>query len=176
MADKIIVFKTELGDIEFTLRPKWDKLACDRFLQLVNSGFYNGAPWFRIVPNFVIQCGISSNKDLHSEWGEKTFKDSPVKKGNSAWTVAFGKSGQPNSRTSHVYINLKDNLFLDDSGFSAFAEITAGKDVVKAIVDKAGAELSGDQERMCSQGTEHLKTEEPFASSIVWIQSASVKE
>lgn len=176
MADSIIVFETDLGDIEFTLRPKWDKFACDRFLELVQLGFYDGAPWFRIVPGFVIQCGISSDKGLHAEWGEKTFKDSPVKKGNTPWTVAFGKTNQPNSRTTHIYINLKDNSFLDDHGFSAFAEITNGQAVVKSIVDKANDEITGDQDRMKFEGTDHLKTEEPFANTIVWIKSAYVKQ
>lgn len=176
MSDSIVIFETDLGDIEFTLRPKWDKLACERFLELVKDGFYNGAPWFRVVPNFVIQCGVSSNKELQQKWGEKTIKDSPVKKGNLPWTVAFGKTNNPNSRSSHIYINLKDNSFLDQHGFSAFAEITNGKQVVEEIVKKAGNEIAADQVRMSIEGTDFLKTEEPFNQTIVWIKKAYIKQ
>ena len=65
---------------------------------------------------------------------------------------------------------------LDCVGFSAFAEITNGQAVVKSIVDKANDEITGDQDRMKFEGTDHLKTEEPFANTLVWIKSAYVKQ
>ena len=167
-----VIFQSELGDIEFTLHPEWDTPACDRFIELVNAGFYNGAPWFRVVPNFVIQCGISSIYRLQRTWCDSTFQDSPVVMGNRQWSVAYGKTNEPNSRNTHVFINLKDNYFLDSHGFSAFAEITNGFDVINAIVAKAGDEISGDQERMNVEGTDHLKEEEPWCDALVWIERA----
>jgi len=128
-----VVFETTKGNIVLTVHPDWAPIGAAHFLELVNAKFYDGAPWFRVKEGFVAQCGISADPLLNKEWGEKTINDEPVKQGNQAWYVAFGKTSLPNSRSTHIFINLSDNSDLDPQGFACFAQVTEGKDVAQNL-------------------------------------------
>jgi peptidyl-prolyl cis-trans isomerase A (cyclophilin A) len=129
-----VVFETTKGNIVLTVHGDWAPLGAAHFLELVNAKFYDGAPWFRVMEGFVAQCGISADPALNKEWGEKTINDEPVKQGNEAWYVAFGKTSQPNSRSTHIFINLSDNTrSLDPQGFACFAQVTDGQDVAQNL-------------------------------------------
>ncbi|MEZ5336777.1 MAG: peptidylprolyl isomerase [bacterium] len=128
-----VKFECTNGDIIFAVHHEWNPLAAERFLTLVNSGYYDGAPWFRVIDGFVAQCGISADPRLNREWDEATFPDEEVLVGNTRGMVAFGKTGDPDSRTTHIYINFGDNSRLDEKGFSAFAEVWQGLDVADAL-------------------------------------------
>ncbi len=177
-------FETQLGNIDILVHPEWDEVGSQHFIELVKDGFYTNAPWFRIVNGSdtqlgVIQCGISGKPELQAKWGMNTIPDSPVVQGNTPWTMVFGKSGQPNSRSTHIFINTKDNSQgLDSQGFSAFAEVIAGKDVVSKIVAKSKAakdeDFSVSQEQMQTQGVEFIKTDPAFKNRIVWIKKATI--
>lgn len=172
-------FETQLGNIDILVHPEWDLYGAKRFLDLVKDGFYTNAPWFRIVPGFVIQCGVSGKPELQAKWGMNTFEDSPVLKGNEPWTLSFGKSGAPNSRSTHIFINVGNNIpSLDPQGFSAFAEVLAGKDVVEKIINKSGAQpgddFSVDQGKMQAEGIEFIKKDPMYKDKIVWIKKTTI--
>ena len=57
-----VVFETTKGDITFELHPEWAPIGVEHFLELVNAGFYDGAPWFRVLPGFVAQCGVAEKR------------------------------------------------------------------------------------------------------------------
>jgi len=129
-----VVLETTKGNIVLTVHNDWAPIGAAHFLELVNAKFYDGAPWFRVKEGFVAQCGISADPALNKEWGEKTIDDEPVKQGNQAWYVAFGKTGLPNSRSTHIFINLGDNTrWLDAQDFACFAQVTEGIDVVQKL-------------------------------------------
>lgn len=177
-------FETQLGNIDVLVHPEWDEVGSQHFIELVKDGFYTNAPWFRIVNGSdaqlgVIQCGISGKPELQAKWGMNTIPDSPVIQGNTPWTMVFGKSGQPDSRSTHIFINTKDNTQgLDSQGFSAFAEVIAGKEVVTKIVTKSKAakdeDFSVDQGKMQAEGVEFIKTDPTFKNRIVWIKKAYI--
>jgi cyclophilin family peptidyl-prolyl cis-trans isomerase len=130
----IVVLKTTKGDVVLEVHPEWSPLGAAHFLELVKLKFYNGAPWFRVLDGFVAQCGISADPELNAKWMEKTILDEPVVQGNQPGYVAFGKSAMPNSRTTHIFINMADNTqSLDPQGFSCFAKVIAGMDVVAQL-------------------------------------------
>ena len=130
----VIVLETTKGDIELTVHREWAPIGADHFTDLVNAGFYDGAPWFRVIDGFVAQCGIAADPELNEQWSDRTILDEPVKQGNQAGYVAFGKTGMPNSRSTHIFINLADNRDgLDPQGFACFAQVTSGMDVVRSI-------------------------------------------
>ena len=70
-------------------------------------------------------------------WQTATIKDDPVKQSNKKGFLTYAMGG-PNTRTTQVFINLKDNSRLDRDGFAAFGEITDGMHVVEMLYDQYG--------------------------------------
>jgi cyclophilin family peptidyl-prolyl cis-trans isomerase len=143
-----VVLETTKGDVVLAVHPDWSPVGAAHFLELVRLGFYDGAPWFRVIDGFVAQCGIAPSPPLNEEWGEKTIQDDPVVEGNKRGRVAFGKTGAPDSRSTHIFINYRDNSGLDPQGFSAFAEVVDGMD----LADSFTRCEYNDQYRLKQQG------------------------
>lgn len=129
----MVVLETTKGDIVIKLHPEWSPKGVEHFKELVNAGYYNGAPWFRVIEGFVAQCGVAADPKLNMAWGEKTITDEPVVEGNKRGRVTYGMSGQPNSRSTHIFINFADNSRLDGQRFAAFGEVEAGMDVADKL-------------------------------------------
>lgn len=130
----VVVMETTKGNIVLEVHKEWSPLGVAHFLELVKAKFYDGAPWFRVIDGFVAQCGIAADPALNAAWGEKTIQDEPVKQGNQPGYVAFGKSGAPNSRSTHIFINLADNTqALDPQGFACFAKVIEGMDIALSL-------------------------------------------
>jgi peptidyl-prolyl cis-trans isomerase A (cyclophilin A) len=130
----VVVLDTTKGVIEITVRPEWAPIGAEHFLKLVKDKFYDGAPWFRVIEGFVAQCGVSANPEMNVKWASVKLNDEPVLKGNTQWTVCFGKTMAPNSRGAHIFINLVDNTnSLDPQGFACFGEVTKGMDVAQSL-------------------------------------------
>jgi cyclophilin family peptidyl-prolyl cis-trans isomerase len=130
-----VVLETTKGDIVLAVHPGWSPLGAEHFLKLVAAGFYDGAPWFRVIDGFVAQCGIAADPALNRQWADATIKDDPVVQGNQRGRLAFGKTGAPNSRSTHIFINYRDNSAgLDRQGFSAFAEVVEGMEIADGLV------------------------------------------
>jgi cyclophilin family peptidyl-prolyl cis-trans isomerase len=159
-----VVFETTKGNITMEIHKEWAPLGAEHFLQLVNEGFYNGAPWFRVIDGFMAQCGIAADPAMNEKWAEATIQDEPVVKGNLRGFVAFGKSSLPNSRSSHIFINMVDNSsMLDGQGFACFAEVVEGMEVV----DKLARVEYQDQGGLAAPGgLEKFKTQFPNADYI----------
>jgi peptidyl-prolyl cis-trans isomerase A (cyclophilin A) len=140
-----VVLETTKGNIVLAVHPEWAPNGAAQFLDLVRLGFYDGAPWFRVIdrmdPNnpdapatpFVAQCGIAADPELNKQWGEANIQDDPVVMGNTRGRIAYGKTDEPNSRSTHIYINFGDNSRLDAKGFAAFAEVVEGMDVADSL-------------------------------------------
>lgn len=114
----------------------------------------NDAAFFRVVPGFVVQFGISGMPSVSKAWEPLTIKDDPVILSNVAGTIAFATAG-PDTRTTQVYINLADNSGLDKQGFTPFGKVTAGMDVVLGLNSEAGQDP--DQDLIYSQGNAYLR-------------------
>ena len=128
-----VVLETTKGEIALAVHPEWAPVGAAHFVELVQSGFYDGAPWFRVISQFVAQCGISADPALNARWGELRIKDDPVVQGNKPGTVAYGKTNEPHSRSTHFYINYGDNSRLDGMGFACFAQVVEGMDVARKL-------------------------------------------
>jgi peptidyl-prolyl cis-trans isomerase A (cyclophilin A) len=131
-------FETTAGDFVIEVKREWAPNGADRFYQLVTSGFYDECKFFRVVPKFMVQFGISGDPKTAAKWKEATIKDDPVIKSNKKGFVTFAKSGLPNSRTSQVFISFGDNTFLDSQGFSPFGQVVEGMSVVEKINSQYG--------------------------------------
>jgi cyclophilin family peptidyl-prolyl cis-trans isomerase len=164
-----VKFETTKGDFVVAVEREWAPRAADHFFELVQTKFYDGVRFHRVIRGFVCQFGISPNRQLQEIWGAAKIPDDPVKLKNSKGTVAFAQLG-PNSRTTQVFINLRDNRVLDASGFAAFGKVTEGMDVVERLYFSYGevAPRGGgpDPTQIEIQGYSYLDRQFPRLDSI----------
>ena len=123
-----VKLKTTQGDIIIDVKKEWAPLGAQRFYTLVKSGYYTDIAFFRVIDGFIAQFGISGDPALNTEWRNRKIQDDPVVQSNTAGTVTFAMGGK-NTRTTQVFINLKDNKALDKMGFAPFGKVRDMKNV-----------------------------------------------
>jgi len=159
------------GTFTLEVHPEWAPLGAKRFLELVDDteGFWKGLRFFRVISGFMAQFGIAGNPDIAAQWKEKTIPDDPVMESNKRGYVSFATSGE-NSRTTQMFINLVDNTNLDGMGFSPFAVVVKGMDVVDRIYSGYGEGApSGrgpNQMKIQLEGNRYLKRNFPLLSYV----------
>ena len=158
-------FKTTKGDFTIEVHRTWAKNGADRFYNLVKSGFFDGTKFFRVVPPFVVQFGISPYPEVSKQWRSATIPDDIVTLHNERGGVTFAAAG-PNTRTTQVFINLGDNRSLDNGGFAPFGAVTKGMDVVDKLYSGYGDEPTPHQGEMQLQGNAWLEKNYPKLDSI----------
>lgn len=151
-------FETTKGKFVVEAVHDWSPKGVDRFYQLVQEGFFKDIAFFRVVNNFVVQFGIHGDPNVSKVWREKTFPDDKVKESNKTGYISFATAG-PGTRTTQLFVNLRDNTNLDGMGFSPFAKVVEGLDVVKKITGEYGE--SPNQAKIQSEGNAYLKKEFP---------------
>lgn len=130
-------FDTSKGAFTVEVTRAWAPRGADHFYNLVHTGFYNGARFYRVVRNYVAQFGIAADPDMNRLWGSTSIPDDPVKESNRKGTIAFAMRG-PGTRTTQVFINLKDNRALDKDGFAPFGKVVEGMEVVESLYNSYG--------------------------------------
>jgi len=148
-----VKFTTTAGDFTVKVTRAWAPLGADRFYNLVRHHFFNGAAFFRVVPGFIVQFGISAYPQVAAAWRNAPIKDDPVAKTNHISYLTFATAG-PNTRTTQLFINFRENAQLDSQGFAPFGEVTQGMDVVGKIY--AGYGEKPDQGEIESRGAGYL--------------------
>ena len=145
-------FDTSAGPFVVLVHRSWAPKGADRFYNLVKYGFFDNARFFRVMPNFMVQFGINGDPAIQKPWQDADITDDPVTQSNKRGTMTFANRG-PNSRSTQVFINFKDNSFLNDR-FAPFGEIVSGMEAV----DKINAEYreDPDQGMIQSQGNAYL--------------------
>lgn len=161
-----VKFETTKGDFIVQVHREWSPYGADRFHELVRSGVYDNAKFFRAVKGFVVQFGIPADRMISAEWKEKFIPDDPVVKSNARGYLTFAKPGMPNSRTTQVFINTVDNARLDAMGFSPFAEVVEGMDVVDALNTEYGDAPTPRQMDIYLEGNAFLEKEYPNLDGI----------
>lgn len=156
-------FTTTRGDIVVEVTRAWSPRGADRFYNLVKYHFFDGAAFFRVVPGFVVQFGISPRPDVARVWQTANIADDPVTQTNARGTLTFATAG-PNTRTTQLFINLGSNANLDGQGFSPFGKVTSGMELVDQIYSEYGE--SPDQGRIQGEGKAYLEKEFPKLDTI----------
>merc|ERR1711948_238367 len=90
--------------------------------------------------------------------------DDTVKQSNKAGYITYAKTSQPNSRNTQLFINYKDNAFLDDQGFAPFGEVEG--DGMKVVRDIYACGEKPDQGMIVKQGNAYLDSKFPELSKI----------
>ncbi len=161
-----VQFDCSNGTFVVECYPEWSPLGAAQFKVAVKAGVYNEARFFRVLPDYIVQFGISGNPEVANEWEIKTILDEPVKQPNEKGTITFAKSSAPNSRTSQVFINLVDNSRgLDSLGFSPFGKVISGMDVVEGINGEYAERPV--QDMILTRGNAYLKENFPNLDYII---------
>jgi peptidyl-prolyl cis-trans isomerase A (cyclophilin A) len=162
-----VKFATTAGDFTVAVHRDWAPLGADRFYNLVRNHFFNGETFFRVVPNFIVQFGLSGDPAINKAWENATIKDDPFKQHNTRGTVVFANAG-PNTRATQFFINLRDNSSSLDApvqiGFTPFGVVTEGMENVDKIFPGYGE--SPSQDAITNRGDAYLKKSFPNLTRI----------
>jgi peptidyl-prolyl cis-trans isomerase A (cyclophilin A) len=156
-------FETSAGAFTVGVTRAWAPGGADRFYNLVKNGFFDGTRFFRVVPGFVVQFGLSGDPAISARWHLASIPDDPVKQHNTRGTITFATAG-PNTRTTQLFINFADNLNLDGMGFSPFGTVVDGMGVVDRIYAAYGERP--DQGLIEGRGNAYLASQFPKLDSI----------
>jgi peptidyl-prolyl cis-trans isomerase A (cyclophilin A) len=161
-----VQFETTKGIFIVEVTREWSPNGVDRFFNLVKNGFFDGIKFFRVVPGFVVQFGIHGDPSLAGNWLESNIQDDPVKTSNKRGYLTYAKSGAPNSRSTQLFINLADNVRLDDMGFSPFAKVIKGMEVVDKLYGGYGEQITQLQGQIAAEGNKFLEKNYPKLDGI----------
>jgi peptidyl-prolyl cis-trans isomerase A (cyclophilin A) len=142
---------TTLGDIVVELDAEKAPKTVDNFLQYVKSGHYDDTVFHRVIDGFMIQGG-GYKQDLQPK---PTRPPIPLESrnglSNARGTLAMARTGIPDSATAQFFINVNDNLPLDQAnsrdghGYAVFGKVVAGMDVVDKIKSQPTHTMGGHQ-------------------------------
>jgi cyclophilin family peptidyl-prolyl cis-trans isomerase len=131
---------TSLGVVELELDAQRAPGTVRNFMNYVESGFYNGMIFHRVIPGFMIQGGgfVPGMREKTTGVPVKNEADNGLK--NLAGTIAMARTSDPQSAAAQFFINTADNPSLDHRdktdrgwGYAVFGKVTKGMDVVKKI-------------------------------------------
>jgi peptidyl-prolyl cis-trans isomerase A (cyclophilin A) len=131
----VVRLETSLGNITVRLDPERAPISVANFLSYVDSGFYSGTIFHRVISNFMIQGGGFTPEMTQKE----PQRSIPLEVGkglsNMEGTIAMARTSDPNSATSQFFINVKHNRQLDTlgGGYAVFGQVIEGMDVVNKI-------------------------------------------
>ncbi len=166
-------FKTTKGDFVIESEREWSPQGVDRLYQLIQIGYFNHTPFYRVMPNFVAQFGFQIDRNVNLAWKDATLDAEPVVLSNERGVVSFAQR-DPNTRSVHMFINLKNNgSSLDFQGFPGVARVVEGMKVIESLY--AGYNRHPKQprqQRMMREGIKHLESENP---KLDYIESAAIE-
>ncbi len=136
-----VVLQTSEGDITLELFINKSPKSVANFLQYVQSGFYDGTVFQRVIKGYLIQGGQYTRQLVAKRTSDPVDAESNNGLSNLRGTVAVARGAAPNSGTSQFFINLVDNRRLDyvngksglTWGYTVFGKVIDGMDVVDKI-------------------------------------------
>ena len=130
------------GDFVIEVTRSWSPRGADRFYNLVKSGFFDHAPFFRVVDGFMVQFGISAYPEVTQVWKDRNILDdhevtsAKKSKSNKRGTISFACAGA-DTRSTQVFINFANNRNLDPplqgGVFTPFGKVVTGMDIVDGL-------------------------------------------
>jgi peptidyl-prolyl cis-trans isomerase A (cyclophilin A) len=167
---------TTKGDIVLKITRDWAPKGADRFHALVKAGYYDDCRFYRVLPKYIAQFGISGTPATAAKWKELPIDDDPVKQKNTRGRVTFARGG-PNTRTTNLFINLKDSTSLDGDGFAPIGEVVEGMDIADQLFsgygDGAPKGKGPSQKKIYEQGNAWLQKD---YKDLDYIKTAKVLE
>jgi cyclophilin family peptidyl-prolyl cis-trans isomerase len=147
-AEAFVEVTTSAGSFTLRLDGRAAPLTVTHFLKNVNSGFYTGTVFHRIIPGFMIQGGGYDEEFNLRETGETIPNESGNGLANRRGTIAMARTPDPHSAGTQFFINVVDNVSDNPAtanldpvkngpdarwGYTVFGEVVDGMDIVDLI-------------------------------------------
>lgn len=172
-----INFDSSAGLFVVEMHRDWAPFGVDRVYNLVKRGFYDECRFFRVIPDYIVQFGVSGEPEIHNVWRLARIPDDPANKprplggpsstgqSNKKSYLAFVQPAGVDRRTTQLLINLVDNPGLDRQGVAPLGQVVSGMDVVEKIHSGYG-ELTPtgkgpELNRLFAEGNAYLAKEFP---------------
>jgi peptidyl-prolyl cis-trans isomerase A (cyclophilin A) len=165
-----INFDTSRGPFVVEINREQAPNGADHLYALVKANYFDGARFYRVVPGFMVQWGAAADPEVSKKW-DITIQDDPVKETNARGTISFAATSQPNSRSTHMFINYADNARLDGMGFAPMGKVVSGMEIVDQIYSGDGERP--DQIQMKEMGNKYLEREFP---NLDYIKTARIAQ
>ena len=148
-----VKMQTTLGPITVELNAEAAPATVENFVNYVQSGFYNGTIFHRVIEDFMIQGG-GMDKDMNMKTTNAPIKNEANNGLNNEYgSIAMARTAAPHSASAQFFINTDDNPFLDFQsetedgwGYCVFGKVVEGIEVVNAIEDKPTTSRNGHQD------------------------------
>ncbi len=144
---------TNYGEITIELDAEKAPITVANFLQYVESGFYDGLIFHRVIKDFMLQTGGFNAKMKQKDTEAEIKNEADNGLSNDKYTIAMARTSIPDSASSQFFINANDNDFLNHTsptssgwGYCVFGKVTEGMDVVDKIEAVETTTAAGHQD------------------------------
>ena len=133
-----VEFKTTMGNFVVDLDDAKAPKTTANFLNYVNSGFYNGTIFHRVIDGFMIQGGGFTPELTQKQTNAPVVSEAQNGLKNQTYTIAMARTSDPDSATAQFFINVKDNEGLNypnamGNGYTVFGKVISGTQTIDAI-------------------------------------------
>ncbi len=133
-----VEFKTTMGNFVVDLDSEKAPKTTANFLNYVNSGFYNGTIFHRVIDSFMIQGGGFTSDLSQKPTNAPVVSEAQNGLKNQTYTIAMARTSDPDSATAQFFINVKDNEGLNypnamGNGYTVFGKVISGTQTIDAI-------------------------------------------
>jgi peptidyl-prolyl cis-trans isomerase A (cyclophilin A) len=149
----VVLFETTAGPITLELDRAKAPITVDNFLKYVDSGFFDGLIFHRVIPGFMIQGGGMNEQMQEKTQGALPPIRNEAKNGlsNQRGTISMARTSDPNSATSQFFISLVDNSRSLDpnprsAGYAVFGKVTGGMETVDEIAKAPTGTKAGHED------------------------------
>ncbi|MEM7207092.1 MAG: peptidylprolyl isomerase [Pseudomonadota bacterium] len=135
-----VQLETSMGTLTIELDQEKAPLSVANFLEYVDSGFYDGTVFHRVIDGFMIQGGGFDTNLQRKQTRDPIQNEAANGLKNYRYTIAMARTQAPHSATSQFFINTEDNDFLNHRapsgngwGYAVFGKLVGGEDIVDEI-------------------------------------------
>jgi len=169
-----VKFDTTKGPILIEVHRAWAPKGVDRFYNMVRAGFFSNVRFFRVIPNFMAQFGVNGDPAVNAAWEKVRLTDDPPNgQKNVRGMLTYGTTGQPNSRGTQLFINYKDNSYLDAQGFVPIGQVVEGMEAADMLNAEYGSAPQNNQGRIAAEGNKYLQANFP---KLDYIRTATIEK
>lgn len=154
-------FETTKGDIVFECTRDWAPNGVDRFYNLVKIGFFDDVAFFRVVKGFVVQWGIHGDPKVSAVWSDANLPPDPPKQSNKRGMLTYAMAGRPDTRSTQLFVNYKDNTSLDAMGFAPICKVAEGMEIADKLFGGYEENVTDKQGEIQAEGNDYLRAKWP---------------